>query len=45
MIEKQLLLKDLQKQLHETDNDQTKVIISNLIADILTDKYSVRIWD
>lgn len=44
MIQKDLLLQDLQKQLHNTEDDQTKVILSNLIADVLTGKFNVKVW-
>jgi hypothetical protein len=44
MLEKELLLKDLQEQLHNADNEGIKIIINNIIADVLTGKYNVRVW-
>jgi hypothetical protein len=44
MLEKELLLMDLQEQLHNTDNEGIKIIINNIIADIISNKYAPRIW-
>ena len=44
MIEKELLLNDLQKQLHDTEDETKQIVLRNIIADILSNKYSVRIW-
>jgi hypothetical protein len=45
MIQKELILKDLQKQIHSTDDEQTKLILSSVIADILSEKYAIKIWE
>lgn len=44
MLEKELLLNDLQEQLRNADNEGIKIIINNIIADVLTGKYNVRVW-
>ena len=44
MIEKQLLLIDLQEQLKAAQNDLTKAVLQHIIADVLSDKYNVRTW-
>lgn len=44
MIEKELILRDLQNTLHTTENEQVKMIIGNVIADILSGKFNVRVW-
>jgi hypothetical protein len=44
-MEKELILIDLQKQLHESDNPEVKMMLNNIISNILTNKYNVRIWD
>jgi hypothetical protein len=44
VIEKELLLIDLQKQLHNVDNEEVKMMLQNLIADVLSEKYAPRIW-
>jgi hypothetical protein len=44
MLEKELLLNDLQEQLKNTDNEGIKIIINNIIADVVTGKYNVRTW-
>jgi hypothetical protein len=45
MIEKELILRDLQNTLHNTDNEQVKLVIGNVIADVLSGKFDIRIWD
>lgn len=44
MIEKELLLNDLQKQIKETEDEQTKVILANIISDVISGKYNIRVW-
>jgi hypothetical protein len=44
MIQKDILLQDLQKQLHNAEDDQTKVILNGIIADVLSGKFNVRVW-
>jgi hypothetical protein len=44
MIEKELILTHLQKQLHNTDNAVEKEILQNLIGDILSGEFNVRTW-
>ena len=44
MIEKELLLADLQKQIKETEDEQTKVILANIISDVISGKYNIRVW-
>jgi hypothetical protein len=44
MIEKELILRDLQEQLHNATDETVKTVLQGLIADILSDRYNVRVW-
>jgi hypothetical protein len=44
MIEKELLIRDLQEQLRKTEDEQTKVILANIISDVISGKYNIRVW-
>jgi hypothetical protein len=44
MVQKDLLIQELQKQLHNTENTETKVLLNSLIADVLTGKFNVKVW-
>jgi hypothetical protein len=44
MIEKQLIIADLQEQIKKTDDPKTRAILAEIIGNIFTGKYSVRIW-
>jgi hypothetical protein len=44
MLEKELLLKELQTKLHATEDEQTKILINELIWNISSGKYNVRVW-
>jgi hypothetical protein len=44
MVEKDLILKDLQEKLRSADDEKTKLILSEVIADLISGKYNIRVW-
>lgn len=44
MIQKDLLLSELQKQVRETDNEQVKLALGAVIAEVLSGKFNIRVW-
>jgi hypothetical protein len=45
MIQKELLLKELQTKLHNTEDDQIKIVLNELIYNIADGKYNVKVWE
>ncbi|MED3562351.1 hypothetical protein [Bacillus xiapuensis] len=44
MLEKELLLAELQEKLHNTKDDQTKMLLNELIGNITSGVYNIRVW-
>lgn len=44
MIDKQLILNDLQKQMREAEDSTVKVTIAAIISEIVGGTYDARIW-
>jgi hypothetical protein len=44
MIQKELLLKELQIQLHNATNDETKILLNGLIYEIADGHFNIRVW-
>jgi hypothetical protein len=44
MIEKELLLKELQSKLHNTEDGQIKILLNELIYKITDGQFNVRVW-
>lgn len=44
MIEKELILVDLQRQMHESEDTNVKYAIAEIISEIIGHTYDVRIW-
>jgi hypothetical protein len=44
MIEKELLLIDIQRQMHESEDPNVKTALATIISEIISGTYNVRIW-
>lgn len=44
MIEKELLLQELQTKLHNTEDNQVKIILNELIYKVADGQFNIRVW-
>jgi hypothetical protein len=44
MIEKELLLKELQTKLHNSEDDQVKLLLNELIGKVADGQFNIRVW-
>lgn len=44
MVQKELILKELQTQLHKAEDDKTKMVLNELIFKVASNEFAVRIW-
>jgi hypothetical protein len=44
MLDKQVLLKELQTLLHNATDDETKIVLNGLIYEIADGRFNIRVW-
>lgn len=44
MVQKELLLQELQEKLHSTEDEQIKILLNELIYKVADGQFNVRVW-